>query len=161
MPLQNIVNSPTSSSGWTPFNTVITSTGTSPTLGSGTVVNSYYLQEGKKLFLNMTLSQTSSGTAGSGNYLFSMPAGFTINTTITGLYTASAPYNFPCFGSSSAAIGTPIANVGNGSAVVFDSTRYLLFIFNAGNSNYFVNFNYFALSNPAVSYSANLIIPIN
>jgi hypothetical protein len=131
-----------------------------PTVGSGTVLTGYYLQNGKILNLQLYFNQTSAGTAGGGNYLFSIPTGFTINTTITGLFNSSAPFNLPTIGSCTASIGNNTNNLSPGAAIVYSSTQFLLLVQNINNPLYFAGNNYYAMNNGNLSYSANLSIPI-
>jgi len=145
---------------WTLYTPVITATTTTPTIGSGTTLKGYYMQNGKILNLQMFLSQTSSGTAGSGTYLFTIPTGFTINTAITGVYSSSAPFPLPTIGVATADIGNNVANLGTGSAIVYSTTQFFILIVSSGNPNYAVNDNYFSLANGNLAYSANLSIPI-
>jgi hypothetical protein len=157
MALQNIING-ANPSVWTSFTTTITATTTSPTLGSGTVLTSAYLQIGKLLYIVMNLSQTSAGVAGSGTYLFSIPSGFTINTAISGTSSTASPYSFPVFGSCTATFGT--GSFVNGGVIVRDSTHYILAASNAGAS-YYITDAYYSLVNSPLTYSASLMIPIN
>lgn len=62
---KNQINSPTNSLGWTSFTTTITGTTTNPSLG--TIVNnqSYYLQQGKVIYIYYLLVTSSAGSAGS------------------------------------------------------------------------------------------------
>lgn len=63
----------------------VTCTTTNPTKGGGTGFTdaAYYMQTGKTLTISWQFRRVTAGTAGAGgSYLFSIPTGFTINTTI-------------------------------------------------------------------------------
>jgi hypothetical protein len=75
---------------WTSYTPVITGTTTNPTIPtSGTITGSYSVN-GKMLNLNIKYfaSSVSGGAAGSGSYIFSLPAGYIIDTTKANIPTA-------------------------------------------------------------------------
>jgi hypothetical protein len=135
---------------WTVFTTFITATSLNPTTGSDAVMNSAYLQINNILFIQMRFSQSQLGLAGLGSYLFNLPSGFTVNTTI-------APTG-ACLGSANATTGT--SAYASGDASVYDSTHYTLGM-GTGGTSYIVGALYYSLLNLNLTYSANLIIPIN
>ena len=154
MKINNKINSQTSSQGWTAFTTTVTATTTSPTYGAGSVIKSYYLQQGKVLFVTLSITAVNgSGSNGSGVYLFNLPSGFTMNTSIV---------SFP---NSDFAIGSATAYVqgngdnGTGIAIAYDSTHYALFLFSsqAFTSSFVSNiwFQSFAGSNLALYWTKN------
>lgn len=81
MAINNIVNTPTSSSGWTSFISTITAS-TPPTIGAGSSITSYYLQIGKILYVTFAFTNAGTGTNGVGTYLVNIPSGFTMNSSI-------------------------------------------------------------------------------
>lgn len=148
----NQINAPTSSTGWTSFTTTISAVTTSPT--TGTILNntSSYLQMGKMLFVKYFFNQSGAGTAGSGIYLFNIPSGFTINTTVVPAVNAKIPN----LGSASS------VSVGNGIGIpyVYDSTHYALFLNGTATTQINpVSDVWFNLTT-SVSYAVNLRIPI-
>lgn len=122
MRLNNQINAPTWSTGWTSFTTTISAVTTAPT--TGTVLNntSSYLQMGKMLFIKFFFNQSSGGSAGSGIYLFSIPSAFTINTSVVPAVNAQIPN----LGSVSVITGGAVAI---GVPYVYDSTHYGIFIY--------------------------------
>lgn len=62
---------------WTDFPMTIGGTTTAPTKGTTTVDRAQYKVVGKTLHVRYDFEQSGAGTAGSGNYLFPLPAGFT------------------------------------------------------------------------------------
>jgi hypothetical protein len=105
MSQQNIINSP-NPSVWTLYPAmtvsgvttaagkmpVICPGGTNPTKGTASEI-AYYLQIGKLLTISWVYSQATVGVVGSSYYVFVLPTGFTINTTVAVSYTnAILPY---------------------------------------------------------------------
>ena len=64
---------------WTSYTPSWTATTTNPVLGSSTIVGRYKLLDSKTLVFQINLSITTGGafSDGSGNYIFSLPAGMT------------------------------------------------------------------------------------
>lgn len=65
----------------------ITATTTNPTKGTMAIDKVYWLREGAKGSFIYKYEQTSVGTAGSGDYLYSLPNGLSFNTAVTQFYT--------------------------------------------------------------------------
>jgi hypothetical protein len=107
MVTNNVINNDLSPTGvtWTSFTTTITGSITNPTTGTNTT-KSYYAVIEKTLYISFYYSQTTAGTAGSGSYRFSIPPGFTINTTLN-----------PSFSS----IGTVTCNSAGGGTYFYGS----------------------------------------
>lgn len=84
------------STDWTSFTTTITGSSSNPTLGTNTAT-SFWRRVGDSMEISVEIAQTGAGSAGSGTYLFSLPSGYTIDTTkVT---------------ASTAAIGMPSGNI--------------------------------------------------
>ena len=68
---------------WTPYTPSVTAPTTSPTLPTSAITTASYQVQGKTLFLKyqMSASAQTGGANGSGTYNFSLPAGYTIDTT--------------------------------------------------------------------------------
>jgi hypothetical protein len=106
------------------FTPTITSTGTSPTLGTHTWT-AYYKRVGDSALITATLLQTSAGSAGTGAYEFSMPPGLVIDTTKT-------PVN--------SSVGIAQLNNGNGpyltgNSYVYNSVNLALSTVNGSATN--------------------------
>lgn len=124
MTINNILNSPTSSYGWRSFTTTVTATVTPPTYGSGSVIKSYYLQQGNILFVTLSLTAVlGSGSDGNGIYLFNLPPGFAMNPSI-----ASFPNSVFSIGSATA-YAQSNGDRGTGVVLAYDSTHYALFLY--------------------------------
>jgi len=152
---QNIVEAPNPSL-WTAYTPTIVTNTTNAIPGAGSTFNCYYLQSGKTLYINMTFTNTSTGTDGSGPYRFSMPTGFTINTTVAPIfdgtnYTGHLGVNYIQVLSASI--------LGTGDCFTYDSTHYYPVLCDGtfasnpfADTWYGVHFNFYM--------TLNLIIPI-
>lgn len=121
MSINNMINSATNSSGWTSFTTNITAIGTNPNPG-GQNRRSYYLQIGYLLNIRYNFTCNSSGSGGSGAYIFNIPSGFTIDTSVVPTFASTARAALGCgfvinYSSSIAGFAVPY---------VYDSTNYLI-----------------------------------
>ncbi len=125
MSSNNAINAPTSSSGWTSYVTTITGSTTSPTTGTVSYNQSYYLQVGKILYLTYSFAKTSGGTAGSGYYIWSIPAGFTIDTTVVKAFTNATPGTFTALGP--AFQENYGISASSGSVAALDGTHLVMF----------------------------------
>jgi len=156
---QNNINSP-NPSVWTPFTTAVTAVTTNPTFGSGSTFTSFYLQNGKFLFLNITINNASAGASpGAGLYLLNIPSAFTINMTI-------APFSSDlCTGPlGPTVIYSSTFGSGPGMSFTYDSTHYYMMLYKGyQGQTYTYGFyqpGWYDTTNPSV-LSANLTIPIN
>jgi hypothetical protein len=147
---------------WTSYTTTITATTTNPTY-SGTI-RSWYILISKTLFINFFYSQTTAGTVGSGTYLFNLPPGFTINTTIAPLYVSTT--NFSSIGTITAARNSAAASF-YGTCVAFNTTNYALLAsgFNSART-LFLPFQLLGSANCSLaltntSFTGHLTIPVN
>jgi hypothetical protein len=86
--------SPLTSHSWKPFAMEITANSQNPTLG--TVVNNqaHYLQIGGLLSLMYNFEKSDGGSDGSGDYIFSLPSGFKVDTDIVPVV-ATPEFNAP------------------------------------------------------------------
>jgi hypothetical protein len=92
----------------------------------------------------MRADATTGATAGSGNYLYQLPAGLTFNSALTPFYTGTGV----CSNSHvfSFAIPTTIGSVtvsgywGHDLYVIpYDATRFRLLVVNGNSNNYYIN----------------------
>lgn len=65
---------------WNTYTPTITGTTSNPTLGTNTL-NAYWRRVGDSVEINFSLSQTGAGSAGSGDYLISLPLSLTADTS--------------------------------------------------------------------------------
>jgi len=142
---------------WQPFTTTVTGTITNPVIGTETNISSSYMVIGKMMFLQMYLVQspTSTGAAtGNGTYLFNLPPGFTIGTTITTLYSGASSKVYPTIGSAS--VWNPTIFSNDAVGVVVSSTAYALYTF----ENDLIGSASFPLGTPPNTFTVNLQIPL-
>jgi microcystin-dependent protein len=77
---QGIPNATAAVGGWTTYTPSWTSSGTQPAIGNGTIVGQYR-RIGQNIACRIALTTGSSTTYGTGDYLFSLPSGLTIDTS--------------------------------------------------------------------------------
>ena len=68
-------------SEWEPYTLNITAVTSDPTKGTTSVDQAYYRRVGDSMEIKFDYAQTTTGTAGSGVYLFSVPSGYTIDSS--------------------------------------------------------------------------------
>lgn len=158
--LNNSINSPTVSPGWTAFTTIISATTTPPTPGTIAVNTSSYFLMGKMLYLKYYFYQTNNGSGGSGIYLFSIPPGFTINTTVV-----PTNSNLPNFGAALCYIQNGGAsNTGIGTPYFFDSTHYAILANASGSTTVQAvtgtGVGWYSIQGQIIGYSVSIEIPI-
>jgi hypothetical protein len=88
-------------SDWIAYTPTWTATSANPAIGNGSI-NAYWRRNGKNMQINWQVLSGTTTTYGTGNYIFGMPSGFTIDTTTPG----GVPVN-----SSLATYGTANARV--------------------------------------------------
>lgn len=116
---------------WTDYTPAFTATITNPVLGTGAIVNAKYCTIGKSLKLNVNLYNPNAGTLGNGNYIISIPSGFTLDTTK--IRTTTLGYDGSGLGSCLISIGS---NYGaNGKVVAVSSTQLGLYCATPWNAN--------------------------
>lgn len=148
--------------GWETYSLAIGAQTTPPT--KGTIVRDIarFRVEGKTLHLNYFLHTNSAGTGGLGTYLFPLPLGFTIDTTLAPPTTV--PNQFvESWGVNLGPAFTHVTsnvNDGVGFVSVFDSTNLIMGTLNGTvNTLVWVGSSSFALSE-LESYSFDAQIPI-
>ena len=144
-------------SSWKPFNTVISAKDGSPSVGSATI-SSYYLLKDNLLNISFTLHQTSAGTSGIGTYLFSLPSGCTIDTSVIALEKKPSVNGTIC--GCCYAFQTCV-DAGTGICVAYSPTQYIMYISTLTTIITPIGSSYFPLgSSSELTYSANLSLPI-
>jgi hypothetical protein len=144
---------------WGSYALNITGTTTNPTKGGGTVVdNAQWRRVGDSMEITYNYSHTSGGGAGAGNYLFSIPTGYTIDTTIVNVTTNNGAKGN--VGSASAYSSSGTAG-GIGVVQVYNSTNLCLTMYDETNDHiYTVNGGGWGLFNTTCEYSFRCTIPI-
>ena len=138
---------------WTTYPMVITGSVSNPTVGTTTTNLATWRQVGDSMELNYNLVQTGAGSAGSGNYLFSLPSGYSIDSTK--VLTSN---------NNSTALGTCTAYNGSTTIVgvvqVADST-HLYCMTGYSSTPTLIGSAYYQLSGSTVNYGFTARIPIS
>lgn len=74
---------------WTAFTMTVEGVTTNPTKGTVTFDTAAFVVDGNLMHITYGYAQSAAGVDGSGEYLFKMPAGFTIDTTLLAVATGS------------------------------------------------------------------------
>lgn len=142
---------------WQNFTMTITGTTTNPTKGTGVVEKAMWRRVGSNAEIFYTYNHSGAGSSGSGNYLFSMPPGLSIDTSklsnntgfgfddVFGVATVRASTNngtgFVCLGSSPNTFFIGVTQSSSGSIGAVAS-------------------NYYNLADPGIFYSFMATVPI-
>lgn len=141
----------------------ITGTTTNPTKGTTTQDRVRWRRVGDSAEIQLEYKQTTGGSAGSGDYLFAIPAGMTIdsnkiifNTVIGGGVGGDGTT------SGAAAAGIVATDAGVGIVSVYDTTRVRIIIRNGGTTaTAAIGSSFFGLGNANLGISASFRIPIS
>ena len=127
---------------WTSYALTITGVSSNPTLGTTSINNAWWRRVGDSMEIRYELQQTSSGTAGSGIYKFSLPSGYSIDGAKTTTYSVSSAIYAIVGGAEMGATGK------DGTVIPYDATNLALQYENAG-----ITFNTVDASNNPLSVS--------
>ena len=150
---------------WTSYTPTITATaaGTNPTLPTSATITGSYTVQGKVMLLNVRYSALAitGGTAGTQSYAFSIPGGYTIDTTKATL--PSDVTNASLSGVDGSTVGTGFArnSANTGAATVVPVSTTGLGLFTENNVR-LIGSGAFALNgaaNTSISFTAQ--VPIN
>lgn len=139
---------------WTPYTMTITGSTTNPTKGTTATDQAYWRRVGDQMEIRYEYSQTAAGSAGSGNYLFALPAGYTADT--------STKASLPSSGGQSLGSGTAYdgTNYRMLAAALNDSTH--LYLVNPGTSTpATINSSNNSLANTQVRFGFEARMPIS
>ncbi len=109
--------------GWTDNGAcTLTATTTNPTKGTTSRDKVSYRRVGENMEIRFEYNQTAGGASGSGDYLFLVPGGYSVDTTKLNAYTASVGVlkTFSSVGVCSVCDGS---SEGTGAVEVYDATR--------------------------------------
>lgn len=84
-------------SDWTSYSLVIHGTGSDPTLGTTAINTANWRRNGDSMEISYTVVQTAAGSSGSGDYLYPIPGGYTIDNSKVAIDTGT--FNAPSVGS--------------------------------------------------------------
>lgn len=154
---------------WTSYTPTITGSTTNPTLATTKTLLARYRQIGKSLQIAFTyFAASSTGAAnGSGAYLFSLPSGFTIDTTVAPIVTTptSVSNDFCGFSASTLGIGVAGVNVSETTCAVVGSSTTTVSLMstqstNSSVQNTLVGSGSFPIANTGCYYKFTAEIPI-
>jgi hypothetical protein len=151
--------------GWTDGGAItVTGTTSNPTKGTVSIDKVWYKRVGDSLNVRYEYRQTAAGAAGSGDYLFLIPNGLSIDTTkITAFTTVTGwgAVNTISNSVGSANFSSPTyTTVGVGNVVVYDATRVRI----AGtdkSANGFISSSGYGFDVAALSITADFTVPIS
>lgn len=141
----------------------IGATTTAPTKGTTTSDRVTYYRVGRFAYITYDYVQTTAGTAGSGDYLYSLPAGLTIDTThnpiYTGAFNAAAAMNsrLDAFGRQYSAVPQSLNIV---YAAPFNSTQFRVAVQNEFTTTSFIGSGLSNLTTASLGVSFTVIVPI-
>lgn len=146
---------------WASYSLVIGGSTSAPTQGAGATNNAFWRRVGDSVSIEFIYFQSSAGTAGSGQYLFPLPAGLSIDTTKialgSGAGSASAG-NISSVGSGN------VTNASNQAALIvgiYNSTNLCLFpVGNTAGTMTQVSSANYALSTTLQSMTFTATVPV-
>lgn len=150
---------------WTSYTPTITATaaGTNPTLPTSATITGSYTVQGKVMLLNVRYSALAitGGTAGTQSYAFSIPGGYTIDTTKATLPSDVTNTSLSGFDGSTVGTGFARNSANTGAATVVPVSTTGLGLFTESNVR-LIGSGAFALNgaaNTSISFTAQ--VPIN
>lgn len=132
---------------WQDYSLVIGATVTAPTQGASSVNKAQWRRVGANMEIRYDYKQTGAGTTGSGNYLFPMPAGYSVDTAK--IPSGSAEQNI---------VG--IAKMSNGTSAVGGATVPGVVLLSKTYPNNFL-LNYAQTSTENTTYVSSAAYPLN
>ncbi len=111
---------------WTSYTMTIGATTSAPTKGTTTTDQALWRRNGSAIDVRYTLDQSGAGSAGTGDYLFPVPTGLTIDTSL--IPASTSDNHLGCYGTAR------IANSGGGTTrkignpKVYDSSNLMLIV---------------------------------
>lgn len=143
---------------WVSYTPTIGASVTPPTEGTGVTKSTYWRRVGDTLEISYSFTQTGAGTAGSGTYLFPIPASLTIdNTKIT---VSTNGVQGVCGVSSTASSDAVGAPPRIGYVIPYNTTNVALVAWDSGYSPLFVGSGFGALNGATRTMSFTCKVPI-
>ena len=140
---------------WTNYTQTIIGETTNPTKGTTNVDTASFKVIGKTLYLKWGMNMTGAGVGGTGDYRFTIPAGFTIDTTKVS----------QDFGNLKSVVGVAFGQQSNatqqiGVVTIGSTTEVKLFFKNGATTGVFAGSTFFSLVGADTSYSFSAELPI-
>lgn len=147
--------------GWSiPAPITISAVTTAPTKGTIVYDNVRYIKTSETSYeLTYNYAQSTTGTAGSGDYLFSLPAGLSFGSSVltTNASTYEAIINRAIIGSG--IMGTTDNSRFRAVAIVpYDSTRFRLLVTNSDNTGLIISSSTLGLNYDGISFKFSFIL---
>lgn len=152
---QRLVNVPLVTE-WQNYTLVINAVTTAPSTGTVQTANAEWRRVGDSMEIRYDLEQTSSGSTGSGIYLFPLPSGYQIDTDKV---TASSLNVLGNVGS--ATVRSSGEGLNNGYVRVYNSTHLAIVAGNSATPDNSVSSTTFDLNDSAIVYSFKATVPIS
>lgn len=165
---QTIIQGPAITDFISAGTTIITATSSNPTKGTSVTDTMYWRRIGDSMQVTINYRQTAAGSSGSGDYLFQIPTGYSIDTTKVKAYTTIIGGNTAWqldsnvgFGSASNTAGP---TNGVGPVVVYDSTHVRIFVVQSNNASTntigAVSGTFFNCGDTNFNFAASFTVPI-
>lgn len=135
---------------------------TAPTKGTVVTESTFWRRVGDTMEVRWNFVQAAAtGSSGSGDYLFTLPAGKSIDLAKCAVY-AGAAGNVEAMGYTLGSAGaTNGGSVGDGLVVPYDATRYRLILAEYGSSSFnFASSSFYGMAGSR-RYSASFSVPIS
>lgn len=145
---------------WTSYTLSITSSGSAPAKGTVSVDNAIYRRVGDCMEIKYTYRQTVAGTAGTGQYRFSLPSGFTVNNTVTP-GSGNVPHVVGAATVSSGAANVDLVGIVSTPANTANGTYLEIFVGDETTNVSYVGAGVADLGNTNTSYSFSAVVPVN
>jgi len=151
----NVYDATTLSSDWTTYTLTIGADTTPPTPGSDAVSKALWRRVGDSMEISFDYYQTIAGSAGTGTYLFPLPAGYTIDTNKIAIIANS---------SANRVVGSAMGRGSlslTGSVRIASSTQLYLELGNEASTPSLVGSTFAGLANAIMRYSFTALVPIS
>lgn len=147
---------------WNDAGTItITGTTTNPTKGTTSLDKIYWRRKGRDVHIKFNYRQTGAGASGSGDYLFAMPTGLTIDTAQ--VTTDSTVYGSGVFVATAMYGDAYVASTSNGMgrAIIASSTTLKIGVISNSPNTGVYSSGYFGLAAASLTFGIDLTVPIS
>jgi hypothetical protein len=142
----------------------IGATTTAPTKGTTVVDRIMASRKGQNLLAKYQYEQSGAGSAGSGDYLFSLPSGLSFDANLITPYSGGVGAQVSGLGKSVVGYGKASGDITPSHSallIAYDSTRFRVLVTYSTGGHSFVQNAAWSLGNSTASFSLNLDAPIS